>query len=283
MNKKLQLGLLIIILLFIGGGYGFFINLNKTSKIPKTPEASKSSSPAITYLVSPIDSTKYCNGADMDSAGYRKTITVEQSTSASEVNPTKMQIIRTVIDAATDGMCREALDQTEIVENNGIVYITPFGAWAGVSITMCSCQPQVEVNLLRLPGITKVLWSAMETSGNAVQKADLIQLETPRPNQVISSPLTIKGTARGSWFFEASFPVVLTDWDGKIIAQGVAQAKSNWMTTDFVPFEATLKFVVDKASYSNKGSLILKKDNPSGLPEHDDALEIPVILAGDTN
>lgn len=119
-----------------------------------------------------------------------------------------------------------------------------------------------------------------ENIGNELEKPDLIRINTPRPNQTILSPLSITGEARGSWFFEASFPVVLTDWDGKIIAQGIAQAKSDWMTSEFVPFEATLTFTVDKTAYSNKGSLILKKDNPSGLPEHDDALVIPITLAG---
>ena len=109
-------------------------------------------------------------------------------------------------------------------------------------------------------------------------KKDLI-LQTPLPNQTISSPLIISGQARGSWFFEASFPVFLVDWDGRIIAQGVAQAKSDWMTTGFVPFEATLTFTVDKNVYSNRGALILKKDNPSGLPDNDDSLEIPVIIS----
>ncbi|MEK7673815.1 MAG: Gmad2 immunoglobulin-like domain-containing protein [Patescibacteria group bacterium] len=107
-------------------------------------------------------------------------------------------------------------------------------------------------------------------------KEDLIQVESPRANEIISSPLIIKGEARGHWFFEASFPVVLTNWDGLIIAQGIATAKSDWMTSEFVPFEAKLDFIIDKNTYSNRGSLILRKDNPSGLPEHDDALEIPI-------
>lgn len=110
-------------------------------------------------------------------------------------------------------------------------------------------------------------------------KSDIIRIETPQPGQSISSPLVIKGTARGSWFFEASFPVVLTNWDGLIIAQGVAQAKSDWMTTDFVPFEAILTFTVDKKAYSNKGALTLRKDNPSGLSQNDDSIEIPVVFA----
>lgn len=117
-----------------------------------------------------------------------------------------------------------------------------------------------------------------EFIGNEFEKAGLIRMDTPRPNQVISSPLIITGKARGNWYFEASFPVVLADWDGKIIAQGMAQAKADWMTTDFVPFEAMLVFTADKDAFSNKGSLILKKDNPSGLPKNDDALEVPVLF-----
>ncbi|MDD2807724.1 MAG: Gmad2 immunoglobulin-like domain-containing protein [Patescibacteria group bacterium] len=107
-------------------------------------------------------------------------------------------------------------------------------------------------------------------------QTDLIKLKTPAVAQTISSPLIVSGTARGNWFFEASFPVILTDWDGKIIAQGVAQAKGDWMTTDFVPFEATLTF--DQPAYGVRGSLILKKDNPSGLPQNDAALEIPIFF-----
>lgn len=117
-----------------------------------------------------------------------------------------------------------------------------------------------------------------ESIGNELEKADLIRISTPRPNEKISSPLTITGEARGTWFFEASFPVVLTDWDGKIIAQGTAKANSDWMTTDFVPFTATLSFTVDKNTYSNNGALILRKDNPSGLPQNNNALEIPIVF-----
>jgi tryptophan-rich sensory protein len=119
-------------------------------------------------------------------------------------------------------------------------------------------------------------------------KEDLIQVESPRAGEIISSPLAIKGKARGNWFFEASFPVVLVDWDGKIIAQTIATAKgdpadseASWMTTEFVPFEAELKFEKPEfiGDFSRRGALIFKKDNPSGLPEHDDALEMPILFS----
>ncbi|KKP33025.1 MAG: hypothetical protein A2312_01195 [Candidatus Staskawiczbacteria bacterium RIFOXYB2_FULL_32_9] len=118
-----------------------------------------------------------------------------------------------------------------------------------------------------------------EDIGEKQEKSDLIIVENPRPNQVIQSPLFIKGKARGTWFFEASFSVVLVNWDGLIIAQGLATAKEDWMTEEFVLFEANLYFTIDKDTYSNRGALILKKDNPSGLPEYDDALEMPIIFA----
>ena len=111
-------------------------------------------------------------------------------------------------------------------------------------------------------------------------KNDLIRLESIHEGDSISSPLTITGEARGTWFFEGDFPVILTDWDGLIIAEGIAQAHppagGEWMGEDFVPFEGTLEF--DKPEYKDNGTLIFQKDNPSDSSENDDALEISIIF-----
>ncbi|MCK5341841.1 MAG: hypothetical protein KAR20_00475 [Candidatus Heimdallarchaeota archaeon] len=104
----------------------------------------------------------------------------------------------------------------------------------------------------------------------------MIFLDSPRPNQTIKSPLIVKGQARGFWFFEGDFPVVLTNWDGLIIGQGIAVVQDEWMTEKFVPFQAVIEF--ETPEYKNNGTLILQKDNPSDLPEHDDALEIPIFF-----
>ena len=103
-----------------------------------------------------------------------------------------------------------------------------------------------------------------------------IEVTTPQPEGLVESPLRIEGRARGSWYFEGTFPVVLTDWDGLIIAEGFAQAQGEWMTEDWVPFVATVEF--DRPEYGERGSLILQKDNPSGLPEHDGAYEMTVYF-----
>lgn len=116
---------------------------------------------------------------------------------------------------------------------------------------------------------TPILESQIEYVGN-----DKIVVEEPKPGQVVTAPLTIRGKARGSWFFEASFPVSLVDDKGAIIAQGAARAQGDWMSEDWVPFRASLDFV--KPEEQVEGKLILKKDNPSGMIENDDELEIKI-------
>lgn len=112
--------------------------------------------------------------------------------------------------------------------------------------------------------------------GNELKNNDKIRSSTPRPNQQISSPLEISGEAVGNWFFEASFPAELIDANGKQLAIMPITAQGEWMTTDFVPYKGTMTFVVPQTP---TGALILKRDNPSGLPEHDSELRIPVRFA----
>ena len=107
-------------------------------------------------------------------------------------------------------------------------------------------------------------------------KEDLIQIEAPMANTVIVSPLIIKGKARGFWFFEADFPIKLFDENNNLIATAIAQAKEDWMTEDFISFEVELKF---ENPGTEKGTLVLEKDNPSGLPENADELRVPVLFA----
>ncbi len=121
------------------------------------------------------------------------------------------------------------------------------------------------------------------SSHGAIETDDLIHVTFPKPGEPISSPVTLTGEARGNWYFEASFPVVLVNWDGLIIAEGHADAQSDWMTTDFVPFKATLTFArpfinESNASYASRGAVIFKNDNPSGDPARDAALEVPVVF-----
>lgn len=95
----------------------------------------------------------------------------------------------------------------------------------------------------------------------------------PFGQPITTSPLTVSGEARGSWFFEASFPVRLLDGNGKELGRANAQARGNWMTDDFVGFNVTVPFT---APTTATGMLVLEKSNASGLPERADRFQIPV-------
>ena len=97
-----------------------------------------------------------------------------------------------------------------------------------------------------------------------------------KPGTRVFDSFVVFGKARGNWFFEASFPIKLLDENGTVLAQAVAQAQGDWMTTEFVPFSAPLTF---SAPIGSALILVLQKDNPSGLPEHDAELRIPLIVS----
>jgi hypothetical protein len=110
-------------------------------------------------------------------------------------------------------------------------------------------------------------------SEDVVVTNDKIVVASPLANALVTSPLTITGQARGPWYFEASFPVMILDANGEKLGVHYAQAEGDWMTTEFVPFTSTLTF---EAPTTDTGTLVLLKDNPSGLPEHEDSISIPV-------
>jgi hypothetical protein len=111
-------------------------------------------------------------------------------------------------------------------------------------------------------------------TSSASSFASLIQVTSPAPNQTVASPLTVTGRARGPWYFEASFPVKLLDSNNNVLAQGIAEAQGDWMTTDFVPFSATLTGFTPPVGTT--GTLVLEKSNASGDPQYDASISVPV-------
>lgn len=109
--------------------------------------------------------------------------------------------------------------------------------------------------------------------GNTRELADVIIISTPLPGTKVTRPLTISGEARGYWFFEASFPVVLRINDANEEVISFATAMGDWMTEDFVPFEAVIDTELPS---SGLGTVILKKANASGDPSRDEELRIPI-------
>jgi hypothetical protein len=121
--------------------------------------------------------------------------------------------------------------------------------------------------------------STSTINGNSSSTTSLdmpIVIDNIKDNQTVSNPIKISGKARGNWYFEATFPVELVDTDGNILASSTARAQSDWATTTFVNFVVTLDYV--KSTSTNRALIVLSKDNPSGNPEFDQSIFIPVIL-----
>lgn len=109
--------------------------------------------------------------------------------------------------------------------------------------------------------------------GNEMILKDKIRIDSPRPNQKITSPLLIKGEARGMWFFEGQFSAKLLNPKGEVIGEGIMTATEGWMTEEFVPYTGEIVF---ESLKTGKGELVLEKNNPSGLLEKSEALIVPV-------
>src|SRR3990167_3722289 len=107
-------------------------------------------------------------------------------------------------------------------------------------------------------GAAGVWFVADKQNDTPVAYKDLIEITSPQPNEEITSPLVVRGQARGNWYFEATFPIVLVDWDGRIIAESFAQAQGEWMTENFVPFRGVIDFEMpaDIGDFSDRGAVI---------------------------
>jgi len=103
-----------------------------------------------------------------------------------------------------------------------------------------------------------------------------ISVDNIKDNQTVSNPINIQGKARGSWFFEATFPIQLVDASGNIITTTQARAETDWATTSFVNFSATLEY--NNSTSTGRALIVLSNDNPSGDPARSQSIFIPVIL-----
>jgi uncharacterized protein len=112
-------------------------------------------------------------------------------------------------------------------------------------------------------------------SSTAISPPDSIRITSPAENSYIGSRLTVTGEARGTWFFEASFPVRVEDTEGNILAHSYAQAEREWMTEEFVPFTSQIEIPL---KYSGPAILILSKDDPSGLLENVDSITLHIVI-----
>ncbi len=105
--------------------------------------------------------------------------------------------------------------------------------------------------------------------------SDLIHITQPLPGATVGTTFELTGEARGTWYFEATFPVSVEDSAGRVMLETYVQAQGEWMTENFVPFRAT---VTVPAGAGMDAVLVIKNDNPSGLPENAKEVRIPISI-----
>ena len=102
-----------------------------------------------------------------------------------------------------------------------------------------------------------------------------VVVTSPKAGATVGKSFDVSGTAPGPWYFEASFPIQVRDPEGNVLGRIPASAQGDWMVTGPVVFKAQLHL---DTSYSGPATLILMRDNPSGLPENEDSLEVPIVI-----
>lgn len=139
-----------------------------------------------------------------------------------------------------------------------------------VSLTACSSESDISASQSSSSSSVYAVASSLSSIPENVNPV----IVSPVVGSHIKSPVTVQGKARGSWFSEGALPIEITDSHNIVIAMAPAQADSEWMTTDYVDFSVTIPFSTKQPF----GFIVIKKDNPSGLPENDAQFKIPVMF-----
>ncbi len=100
-----------------------------------------------------------------------------------------------------------------------------------------------------------------------------VSIAAPVQEAFVQSPVVITGRAVGNWFFEGVFLAQITDAKGGVLGQGQMKAKTDWTVASLVDFSGTVTF---NKSTTPTGFIVLRNDNPSGLPENAKVFTWPV-------
>ncbi len=109
-----------------------------------------------------------------------------------------------------------------------------------------------------------------------VENKSDIEIFSPKPNEVVSSPLKITGIVRGNGWagFEGQVGVVhVFDRTGKELTKTALKATTDWTALP-TNFEADVNFTFSDPY----GYLIFQNENPSGDSARDKTFMVPVIF-----
>jgi len=110
-----------------------------------------------------------------------------------------------------------------------------------------------------------------EVLGN---KDDLVSFSIA-PGAFVSGNMAINGTVKNAYFFEGNILVNVLDANKNLLKTGYGTATTDWMTSGPVSFKADIDF---SGLSVGPAYIEIHNDNPSGLPENDKSILIPVII-----
>ncbi len=149
--------------------------------------------------------------------------------------------------------------------------------WSGILILVFIVILGLTWALFAIPAPTTPPIAATSTPPVSTSTQPLsarVVVTSPAAGATVSKTFTVTGKAPGPWYFEASFPIKIVDANNNFIGQGIAQAQSDWMVVSDVAFIAP----VTTTGYTGPATLVLMRDNPSGMPENDDSISIPIVI-----
>ncbi len=147
--------------------------------------------------------------------------------------------------------------------------------WSGILIAVFLVIVGLTWALFAIPTPTPPITATTTPPVATPTLAERVIVTSPKANSTVGNIFVVSGSAPGPWYFEASFPIKIVDKDNNFIGQGIAQAQGEWMTVEQVTFTSTITLT---GSYSGPATVVLMRDNPSGMPENDDSVSVPIII-----
>ena len=117
--------------------------------------------------------------------------------------------------------------------------------------------------------------SPSESAPSPAPLSASVSVSSPISGATVGHSLSVTGKVPGNWSSEAQFPLMVRDANGNVVGRATGHLQGDWQTTALVPFTATIQI---DGNFRGLARLVLLKDNPSGLPENDDSMEVPIVI-----
>jgi len=130
---------------------------------------------------------------------------------------------------------------------------------------------QINVNNNPQENINTTEEKLPEILGN---KDDLVSFSVVS-GSTISGKMAVSGIVKNAYFFEGNILLNVLDQNKNVLKTGHGSAITDWMTSGPVSFQG----IIDTLGLPTGAAYIeIRNDNPSGMPENNKSILIPVVI-----